>query len=367
MRVARTGSVRASWFEGTAGRRAAAVLLLLACGTCSRTGPTGGVEQELSKESYAHSLHLQHHFVALYQRVLPATVSVVVSERVLGAGFFADADGHVITCRHVVAGQQGIRVRQGRTQREWPATIVQQDPAYDLALLKVESDTKESVQRTSIAVPQVATPSPGALFVGIGSPHGLPETMISGHVAFSLREGADPSQPHRGFVQLSVPVLPGASGGPVVGMDGSLLGVMRFTLTPFGRGTAGPGFAIPASHVYTFLSRQASVRAARREALRGIVPIPLLTPHLVEKLNLPGPTGVLVSFVESPSPAEMAGIRRYDLILAVEGRPVLTEPELFRSLEVFRDRPVRLLVFREGRKFESTLPAWPTGAVRAER
>lgn len=358
-------------------------LILLLCGVLF--GPALVQCKDASNQSKANdseaerqALLSQHHQASLYEKHLTATFSVLAPDgSVRGSGFWIDGQGHAITCHHVLAGQKQVRLRQAGTQKTYSARLVTDSPAYDLALLLTDvggphsDDNKAAKKATApsstgttadrrelpfVRVPQFANPKPGARFVAIGSPQGFAESLIPGSVSYSLRADADPSAPQRGFVQLSVPVLPGASGSPVLDMRGQLIGVMRFSVNA-GVAGLGTGFAIPSNHVFQFLAAQTKIKLGRKEILRGIVPIPLTTPQLVAKLGLPTPLGVLVSYVEPDSPAAKAGIRRYDFITHAAGKPVQNETDLFYTLYALRGVvQVELQVFRSGRVENIFLP-----------
>ena len=102
--------------------------------------------------------------------------------------------------------------------------------------------------------------------MAIGAPGGMKETMLSGFVARDLRLNPDPAMYQAdSYVQLSGPVLPGSSGGPVLDMSGSIIGMMRFTLSVGGPGAAGFGFAIPASNLFRFALNQKDLKGIEGE------------------------------------------------------------------------------------------------------
>ena len=321
----------------------------------------GGGEEQLDRDSLLYTMYVQNHFIGLYEKYMPATVTIVTAEGAgrhtpVGAGFFINDEGYILTCRHVVAGRRTCSVMQGKTGRVWTAAVFHEDAAYDLALLKTDFGGKKPEALPFIPLSADARARTGSLYVAIGAPGGMKETMLSGFVARDLRLNADPAMPGRSYVQLSGPVLPGSSGGPVLDMSGSIIGMMRFTLSAGGPAAAGIGFAIPASNLYRFALEQKDLKGMKERAQRGIDEIPFTTPYLAGKLGLPDTYGALVSSVMPASPAEKAGIMRYDFIIRVEGKQVMSPADMSNALLELRDREsVTITLIRKGEMMEKKI------------
>ncbi|HOD14597.1 MAG: trypsin-like peptidase domain-containing protein [Spirochaetes bacterium] len=209
------------------------LLCVLACALPSCKKKEGG--EQLDRDSLLYTMYVKNHFISLYEKYMPATVTILTpgganGNAPVGSGFFINDEGYIITCRHVVAGRKTCSVMQGMTGKVWTAAVFHEDPAYDLALLKADFGRKKPDRLPHIPLSADARARTGSLYMAIGAPGGMKETMLSGIVARDLRLNADPAMPGRSYVQLGGPVLPGSSGGPVLDMSGSVIGMMRFTL-----------------------------------------------------------------------------------------------------------------------------------------
>ena len=171
---------------------------------------------------------------------------VLISERGRGSGFFVTVDGYVLTNAHVVANATRIRVlTQGGT--EFAATIAGIDGDNDLALLKTEArdmayfDLSQDAMSHDGMSHQVS-PRQGQLVLAFGSPMGLAQSASLGLVS-ALERQLSPDDP-RAYIQTDASMNPGNSGGPLVDLEGKLLGVNTMILSQSG-GSEGLGFAIP--------------------------------------------------------------------------------------------------------------------------
>lgn len=316
---------------------------------------------DLNEESLNVSLHLQNRLNVLVSKISPATVSVFPKgsspgSTAIGSGFYIDSEGHVLTCHHVIRGGSEFLIQPARSGKLIRAKLIKEDPESDLALLE---SANEEGQTPFIPVPKMNVPKEGTVYLSFGAAYGLPDSVSSGIVSFPQRSKVDPAHPEKGFVQLSLPIYPGMSGGAIVDLQGNLIGVQRFTYNTGGNFPIGPGFAIPAGHVSNFLESSVQLRENKIRVQRGIVEIPFVTPHLIEKLKLPYPLGMIVSYVQKDSIAETAGIQRYDFITHVRGKKVNTSPEFYR--EIASDPgEVELEFFRNGKQMKVNLGALPS-------
>lgn len=361
---------------------------------------------ELNRESRMHSLHVQNHRIQLYQSLLQASVVLenpnAIGDKTIGSGFFIDSSGRILTCRHVVAGLTQVELQHAGKEQRWKARVLSENAELDIALLELEApgglrplgtvqelllegqaDDDGETGKVSGGEPEddgEAAEAPlefaylptspesrvlqsGAMFAAVGAPNGQRFTLISGYIGHSLRIGADPAQGKRPYIQLSESVFPGSSGGPVINARGDLIGMMRFTLTPYGRGTEGPGFAIPLNAIYNFQNTSQELVADKVEAMRGIVEIPITTHFLIRKLNLPPDGGAIVSYVMDDSPASSAGLQRYDYIQKADGEAVRSPDEFVRRMHDLKDAPVvRITFLRDGKEQSVEVSQWPEGA-----
>jgi serine protease Do len=240
----------------------------------------------------------------------------------IGSGFIVRNDGYIITNAHVVADADEVYVRLTGRSSEMKARIVGTDPATDIALLKIQASH----------LPVVRTGNSEALKVGdwvaaIGSPFGFDNTITAGIVSAKERRLA----PGAGtpFLQSDVAVNPGSSGGPLVNLNGEVVGVNSKIYTRTG-GYMGVSFAIPIEAAL----RVGDVLRARGGVDPGFVGLETqhLTPMLAASFGVKAAQGALVSAVKPGSPAVAAGIRPGDVILAFAGRAIDGPDQLSRAI-----------------------------------
>jgi len=198
------------------------------------------------------------------------------------------------------------------------ARIVGSDSAIDLALLKVEA-----TDLPAIALGDYSKLRQGEVVFAFGSPDGLPNSVTMGVVSAASRQ-PDADSPMV-FVQTDAPVNPGNSGGPLINVNGEVVGINTYILTA-GGGNEGVGFAIPSAvvaWVYPQLKKYGHVH--RGETGIGIQAI---TANLAAGLNLSTEWGVIVSDVIPGSSADSAGLKVKDIITSVDGQAVESLPSL---------------------------------------
>src|ERR1700751_2899062 len=247
-----------------------------------------------------------------------------------------------MTNAHVVEGAQQIRVVLPSPFANSPLEIVPlgkrqvldtklvgEDKDIDLALLKVEGH-----DFPTLPLAPNSYVHPGEFVMAIGSPEGLQNSVTLGIVSSVWRQ-PDPDQPMV-YVQTDAPINPGNSGGPLVDLDGYVVGLNTFILSE-GGGSEGLGFAIPArvvTFVYRNLRKYGHVH--RTEIQAGAQTI---TPTLAAGLGLAQNWGVVISDVTPRGPADAAGLKLRDIVLAVDGRPILGLPGLTAALYLHAPDP----------------------------
>ncbi len=318
--------------------------------------------ERLKNSSYLNSLQLQHHFVGMYEKYLPALVSVAPYKSgtarpgSIGTGFFINDSGFLLTAAHVVAGRDRVLLYQGGTGVRWVAKVYNVDKKNDMALLKADFGKNPPKKQVFIPMPLSREVKTGSLFMAMGAPYGLTDSYWTGTIAHARRVAADKSRPYLTHVQLSSPVYPGSSGGPVLDLQGELIGMLRFTLTPYGRGTQGPGFALPYKLLREFSRNQKPIKEERLKALRGIVLIPITTPFLLKKVRLPDLRGALISTVRENTPAARAGLKRYDFIRTVDGKRVNSAPDFTKAMRAkIAQEQIKIKIHRDGKEIELTV------------
>jgi serine protease Do len=259
----------------------------------------------------------------------------------LGSGVIIDPSGLVLTNNHVIEGAQMIMVRLA-DEREIEAQVVGRDRRTDLALLRLrgrgEFPTARLGDSDALRV--------GEWVVAIGNPFGLEQTVTAGIVSAKGRViGAGP---YDDFIQTDAAINPGNSGGPLLNTRGEIVGINSAIFSQTG-GSVGIGFAIPINVAKELLPQlKAKGRVARGWLGIAIAP---LTPEVAKRLNLPARRGALVGEVVRRGPAELAGIRPGDLIVAFDGKRIDRVNDLPRlAARTPVGTEVAVQVLREGRE-----------------
>ncbi|MHA7773647.1 Do family serine endopeptidase [Roseibium sp. M-1] len=262
-----------------------------------------------------------------------------------GSGFFISDDGYLVTNHHVIDNGTEFTVID-RDGKEYNATLIGADKRTDLALLKVESDEKFTYVDFADEAPEV-----GEWTVAIGNPFGLGGSVTAGIISARGRDiGAGP---YDDFIQIDAPVNRGNSGGPAFNMHGEVIGVNAAIFSPSG-GNVGIAFAIPASTAQDVIMELKNDGTVVRGWLG--VQIQDVTDDIAESLGLEEARGAIVAEAQENSPAQKAGLRSGDTILAVEGTDVKGPRELSKIIAAYEpDTKVDVTVWRDGEKKDITV------------
>ena len=278
----------------------------------------------------------------------------------LGSGFIISQDGYVLTNAHVVADSDEVTVRLADAKREFKAKVVGADRRTDVALLKVDATGLPTVTMGKSADLKV-----GEWVAAIGSPFGFDNTITAGIV--SAKGRTLPDESFVPFIQTDVAVNPGNSGGPLLNLQGEVVGINSMIYSRTG-GYMGVSFAIPIE-VALDVSKQLQASGKVTRGRLG-VRIQEMTKELAASFKLEKPTGVLVAGVEPGSPAEKAGVQRGDVILKYDGKPVESAHELPRLVAASKPGTAAALeVWRQGasRNLDVTLGEFPAEAAVTAR
>jgi serine protease Do len=260
--------------------------------------------------------------------------------RGVGSGFILSADGFIMTNAHVVQGADEIIVTLP-DRREFRAKLIGADRRTDVAIVKIDAS----------ALPFVKIGDPQRLRVGqwvvaIGSPFGLDNTVTAGIVSAKARETGE----YLPFIQTDVAVNPGNSGGPLINMQGEVVGINSQIFTTSGA-FAGISFAIPIDEA----SRVGDQLRSQGRVIRGRIGVEIgtVTREVAEGIGLARPQGALVSSVEQGAPAEKAGVEPGDVILRFDNKPIERESDLPRIVGGTKPGArVPLVVWRKGKQVE---------------
>ncbi|NPV13474.1 Do family serine endopeptidase [candidate division WOR-3 bacterium] len=246
--------------------------------------------------------------------------------RSLGSGVIVSSEGYIVTNNHVIAGYEDIVVKlaDGTVFKGDEVKVVGRDPQTDLAVLKVNSD--KPLMAIKYADP--ASIKVGDWAIAIGNPFGLQGTVTVGVVSAIGRSGIPlPEGPTRqDFIQTDAAINPGNSGGALVNIRGELIGINTALSSPVGA-NVGVGFAVPVSYVKPVVEQLITYGKVIRGYL-GVRP-QVINEKIRQALKLDDTTGVLISEVVANTPAEKAGLKPGDVIVAING-------ESFAGVEGFR-------------------------------
>lgn len=231
--------------------------------------------------------------------------------RGIGSGFIIDSNGKVITNYHVVEGQKRIFVITNDS-KIFKAKVVRESAEDDLAVLEIESPTRNfrSMKLGDSDTLEVAEP-----VIAIGNPFGLSFTVTSGIVSAVGRTTPDGKE---GLIQTDAAVNPGNSGGPLINMNGEVIGINTMIYTSRGGGFMGVAFAVPINKARALL---ASASDGKVQAYLGV------------KLSTMEKGGIRIESVEPGSPAYNAGLKEGEIIVSVDGREIKSANDLVKYIQ----------------------------------
>jgi S1-C subfamily serine protease len=276
-------------------------------------------------DAYSHAV------IEVVERVAPAVVKVDTivkrngrSQRAgSGSGFLFSSDGFILTNSHVIGNANGIRVSLA-DGRKMQAELTGNDPATDLAVLKIYDPATEHIRFTDSNALRI-----GQIAIAIGNPLGYDHSVTAGIVSAkgrSLRSTA--GRLIDDVIQTDASLNPGNSGGPLVDSQGFVMGV-NTAMIPSAQGIC---FAI-ASNTAQFIAGQLMLHGKVRRAYIGIGGQNVrLNKNQIRFFMLKENTGVLVSQTEPESPAALAGLQEGDILVGFDGQPVATIDDLHKKL-----------------------------------
>jgi len=273
----------------------------------------------------------------------------------VGSGFIVSADGYILTNAHVVDDASEVMVKL-TDKREFKAKVIGVDRRTDVALVKIDARDLPMVRIGDASKARV-----GEWVAAIGSPFGLENTVTAGII--SAKSRSLPDESYVPFIQTDVAINPGNSGGPLFSMAGEVIGINSQIYSRTG-GYMGLSFAVPidvAMKVKNDLQKFGKVSRGRLG-----VTIQGVTQELADSFGLKKAQGALVAAVEPKSPADKAGIKTGDIILAVDGRTIENSIDLPRIIGESRPgTPVSLKIWRQGetRELNASLGETPAEKV----
>jgi serine protease Do len=259
-----------------------------------------------------------------------------------GSGFIVSSDGYILTNNHVVNEAEKVEVEL-TDGRQLTAEIKGTEPESDVAVIKIDAENLPYLELANSDTLEV-----GEWVLAIGNPLGLSHTVTAGIVSAKGRAGFGLAKLEN-FIQTDAAINFGNSGGPLINLDGKVVGMN--TAIAGSTGNIGIGFAIPinmAKYAYDQIVESGKVE----RGMLGVSGIVNLTPDNATFFGLDEDTkGVLVPNVMENSAAEKAGVKVNDVILEVNGEPVETVVELQNRISMLRPgTKVELTIWRDGRK-----------------
>jgi len=277
-------------------------------------------------------------------------------QRQQGSGFIIGSEGIIITNAHVVAGAKKIVVKLG-DKREFEARVIGKDGPTDVALLKIAvSETLPTIQLGDSDKVEV-----GEWVMAIGNPFGLDSSVSSGIVS---GKGRHIGETYDRLIQTDAPLNPGSSGGPLINLNGQVVGVNKAIVSETG-GSIGISFATPINSIKEILPQlQTTGKVTRGWA--GLA-IQEMNSALAETLGIKNPGGALVAGIVKGGPADRGGVKLGDVITKFDGMPVSDALDL--PIWIARTplgKQVQLKIQRDQREMDLnlTVAELPEGPMR---
>ena len=241
-------------------------------------------------------------------------------ERSLGSGVIVSEDGLVLTNNHVIENAEEIRITLA-DRREMKAEIVGTDPQSDVAVIRLVGDLRDI---KPIPIGDSTQLRLGEIVLAMGNPFGLKHTVTMGIVSAKGRANIGITD-YEDFIQTDAAINPGNSGGALINLKGELVGINTAIISRSG-GYQGIGFAIPSEMAKGIMNSLVK----HGKVMRGWLGVSIqdLNQELAKAMGLEQTKGVLVSEVVKGSPAQKSGVKRGDVILKINDRPVNSTGQL---------------------------------------
>lgn len=267
-------------------------------------------------------------------------------ENSLGSGVIVGADGLILTNNHVISSADQIEVALSDGSKS-SATVVGTDPETDLAVLKIDRKQLPAITFSNSDQMKV-----GDVVLAIGNPFGVGQTVTQGIIS-ALGRNHLGINTFENFIQTDASINPGNSGGALIDVNGNLIGINSAIYSRNG-GSMGIGFAIPVS-----IAKQVMEQITFNGSVtRGWIGIEAqdITPELAESFNLKNVNGSLIAGVLLDSPADRAGLRPGDILIAIDNKPVSDSQAMLNIIAMLKPRDkATLAILRAGKKMEISL------------
>jgi serine protease Do len=277
----------------------------------------------------------------------------------LGSGVIVNNDGYILTNHHVIDGAEEVQVEL-KDRRSFDAKVVGSDSASDLAVLKINATGLPVIPLGNSETVQV-----GDIVLALGNPLGVGQTVTMGIISAKGRATGLGDGSFEDFLQTDAPINTGNSGGALVNTRGELVGINSQILSPSG-GNIGIGFAIPVNMAHAVMN--ALIKDGQVHRGRLGVTVQPITSDLARTLQLKDVSGALINDVQPMGPADRAGLKAGDVVVAINGTAVSDTNELRnRIAQLGPNANVELTIVRTGQtqKVTATLEALPSKSAAA--
>ena len=322
-------------------RRSVAVLVIFIAAAVLGTAYASPKKTAVDQEALSRAIAFETALTGVAEAVSPSVVSIQVEVtrpqqmgfpmpffgmpgrggivRGGGSGVILRSDGYILTNNHVVREATRIDVTL-QSGESYIATLIGADPPSDLAVLKIDATGLKQVEFGSSQDARV-----GQFVIAIGSPFGLDYTVTTGVLSAKGRGGIGANE-IEDYLQTDASINPGNSGGPLVDLNGDVLGINTMII---GRGS-GIGFAIP-SEIAQRVAKQLIQHGAMKRAWLG-VSFQEITPELASHLGGDFDGGALINAVVPDGPADKAGLKTGDVVVAVGDTKIREGHDLLRTV-----------------------------------
>lgn len=288
-------------------------------------------------------------FFRQFQMPVPQQNQRPQIERGLGSGVVVEANGTILTNNHVVEDADKITVQMS-DNKSYQAKVVGTDKPSDLAVIKIEGENLPFLNLGNSDNVRV-----GDIVLAIGNPLGIGQSVTAGIISAKGRRTGLSDGSYEDFLQTDAPINRGNSGGALVNLNGELIGINSQILSPGGAsgGNIGIAFSIPSNMAKSVMDQLLKDGKVHRGMLG--IGIQNLTDETAEQFQSKGNSGVLVNSVKPGSAADNAGVKRGDIITAINGEKIEDNNILRNKVAgTLPGTDIKLTVMRDGKELELT-------------
>lgn len=264
-------------------------------------------------------------------------------QRSLGSGVIISKDGYIVTNNHVIENAEEITVTIGDETTEYNAKLIGKDADSDIAVIKIESNTPLK----PIKFADSNTLMVGDVIFAIGNPFGIGSTVTQGIIS-ALNKNKVGINRYENYIQTDASINPGNSGGALVDSRGALIGINTAIISKSG-GNNGIGFAIPVAMVKDVVQKLVT----DGKVTRGYLGVAIADLDNEFSKVYKRKEGALVLDISAETPASKGGLKRGDLIYAINGKIIKDKASLQNTIASFKpDEKVKIQVERDGKEIE---------------